>query len=514
MKRITASLSALLILSALFTLTSCNKEETSNGPQFRATMEDCTSQNGKTTLSGTNLNWVGGDRIAVYGTAGRGIYSATPQTPATTAIFDNVSGETGNAPFRAFYPTTLTTDGVNITLPSTQTYVDGSINEFPMYAESSNEELSFKNLCGVLKLHLTKANTNITSITVKANVEINGQFTVSYVNDVPQLSYAGNGSKAVTMTCATPQAIDNGRDFYIYLPATFDSLKSIELNTADGRYCVKTVKSNVCINVQRSTLTEIEFEENDLEFVLPDGTLPGLFSVSETQQIRFSQGNLEYQPSSSTWRFGANQLTNGTWYTGDDPYSVDWISVFGWGTGNNPTLSSNDLSDYTEFVDWGTNAISNGGNEPNLWRTLSRSEMIYLFFTRTNSTNLSTPNARFINGRVSGLDGRILFPNGYNHPASVPEPDGINRSNYSYSGNTYTQSQWAEMEQEGAVFLHSWYYVEIIPGYTDASVHDDPGYLWTSDGYPFSPSGTIFWPSYPKTYKLSVRLVQNANHNL
>jgi hypothetical protein len=156
-------------------------------------------------------------------------------------------------------------------------------------------------------------------------------------------------------------------------------------------------------------LTEIEFEENDLEFVLPEGTLPGLFSVSETQQIRFSQGNLEYQPSSSTWRFGANQLAYGNWYTGDDPYSVDWISVFGWGTGNNPTLSSNDLSDYTEFVDWGTNAISNGGNEPNLWRTLSSSEMIYLFTTRTNSTNLSTPNARFINGCVSGQDGRILF---------------------------------------------------------------------------------------------------------
>ena len=514
MKRITASLSALLILSALFALTSCHKEETSNGPQFRATMEDCTSQNGKTTLSGTNLNWVGGDRIAVYGTAGRGIYSATPQTPATTAIFDNVSGETGNAPFRAFYPASLTTDGVNITLPSTQTYVDGSINEFPMYAKSSNEELSFKNLCGVLKLHLTKANTNITSITVKANVEINGQFTVSYVNDVPQLSYAGNGSKAVTITCATPQAIDNGRDFYIYLPATFDSLKSIELNTADGRYCVKTVKSNVCINVQRSTLTEIEFEENDLEFVLPDGTLPGLFSVSETQQIRFSQGNLEYQPSSSTWRFGANQLAYGNWYTGDDPYSVDWISVFGWGTGNNPTLSSNDLSDYTEFVDWGTNAISNGGNEPNLWRTLSSSEMIYLFTTRTNSTNLSTPNARFINGCVSGQDGRILFPNGYNHPASVPEPNGINRFNYNYSGNTYTQSQWAEMEQEGAVFLQSWCYVEILPGYTGAIVNDSHGCLWTSDGYSFSLSGNSVWPSYPKTYKLSVRLVQNANHNL
>lgn len=512
MKRITASLSALLILSALFTLTSCNKEETSNGHQFRATMEDCSSQNGKTTLSGTNLNWVGGDRIAVYGTAGRGIYSATPQTPATTAIFDNVSGETGNAPFRAFYPASLTTDGVNITLPATQATQYGLLTNFPMYTESATSQLSFRNLCGVLKLHLTKANTNISAINITAASEINGVFSIDYNNGNPELTYVSGGTNTTTLTCSTAQGIANGCDFYIYLPEGHYSGLQIRIFASDGCYCTKT--SNRTINITRSRYTLITLGENDLSFSFPEGSLPGLFSVSDTQQVRFSQGNLEYQPSSSTWRFGANQLANGNWYTGDDPYSVDWISVFGWGTGNNPTLSSNDLSDYTEFVDWGTNAISNGGNEPNLWRTLSRSEMIYLFFTRTNSTNLSTPNARFINGRVSGINGRILFPNGYNHPASVPEPDGINSYNYSFSENTYTQSQWAEMEQEGAVFLQSWYYVLIVPGYTDADVEDNPGYLWTSDGYPFSPSGTLFWPSYPKTYKLSVRLVQNANHNL
>jgi hypothetical protein len=45
---------------------------------------------------------------------------------------------------------------VNITLPATQTYVENSIHEFPMYAESSNNTLNFKNLCGALKLHQMK----------------------------------------------------------------------------------------------------------------------------------------------------------------------------------------------------------------------------------------------------------------------------------------------------------------------------------------------------------------------
>ena len=143
MKKSLMTLVTFTSLATLLVFTSCKKENTlGNGTQFRATVENCTSQNGKTVLDGVNLNWVASDQIAIYGTAGAGIYSATPQTPATVAIFDNVSGSTGDGPFRAFYPSMLTTDGVNVTLPSTQTYVEGSINEFPMYAESNDNQLA------------------------------------------------------------------------------------------------------------------------------------------------------------------------------------------------------------------------------------------------------------------------------------------------------------------------------------------------------------------------------------
>ena len=39
-----------------------------------------------------------------------------------------------------------------------------------------------------------------------------------------------------------------------------------------------------------------------------EGALSGLFSVSETEQIHFSQGNLQYQASTNTWRFAENQF--------------------------------------------------------------------------------------------------------------------------------------------------------------------------------------------------------------
>ena len=472
------TLVSLLSLLALFTITSCQKDAQGDGSQFHATMEP--TADGKTVLSGMALNWVSGDRVAIYGTAGYGIYQATPQTSATVATLNNVEGTAGGGPFRAFYPASLTDDGTTITLPAAQTYVEGSINEFPMYAENATNQLAFKNLCGVLKLHLTKANMSITSIAVKANAEICGDFTVSYVNDVPQLSYTGNGSNTVTMTCATAQAIDNGRVFYIYLPATFDSLKSITLTTDDGRYCTKTVKSNVCINVQRSAVTEIEFGENDMNFVepLPEGALPGLFTINPNgDQIRFSQGNLQYQASTDTWRFAENQHG----YVGNDNSNISttysgWIDLFGWGTGSNPTLASTNPWDYSPFVDWGLNAISNGGGEPNTWRTLTLSEWAYLCNSRPNAS------AKKARGSVCGTNGMILLPDDWTLPEGYMFGTGV----------SYTLSEWEVMEAAGAVFLPSagWregtsvLYVTYAGGYWTSSASTEiAGAYWAFDGF-------------------------------
>ena len=38
-----------------------------------------------------------------------------------------------------------------------------------------------------------------------------------------------------------------------------------------------------------------------------DGILSGAFSVGESTQVHFSQGNLQYQASTQTWRFAENQ---------------------------------------------------------------------------------------------------------------------------------------------------------------------------------------------------------------
>lgn len=482
MKRTLVSLLSLLALSNLLTLSSCQKETVGDGTQFRATMEGCTTKDGKTALSGTSLNWVEGDQIAIYGTDGCGIYSATPQTPATVAVFDNVSGETGNGPFRAYYPSTLTTDGVNVTLPAVQTTPDGSLTGFPMYAQSDNNQLAFKNLCGVLKLHLTKASVSVSSIEVTTNTPINGQYTLRHMG-VPVIYYESDGSNSTMLQCETPQSIANGKDFYIYMPHGNYTDVEFTITATDGSVCTKRSRTDVAIYITRSQYTAVTFGENDLNFVnsQPEGALPGLFTINEDgDQVRFSMGNLQYQASTTTWRFAENQYDFvGSNYWGNvyengvkcsnalinENYS-GWIDLFGWGTGNNPTLASMTSTDYSTFVDWGSNAISNGGNAANQWRTLSWEEWEYLF-----------DNHQYGIGNINGVHGMILLPDNCTLPLGYSFATGFATTWEDWTHNSYTLDQWEQMEAAGAVFLpaagYRW-------GAYDVSNVSSWGYYWSS----------------------------------
>ena len=145
-------------------------------------------------------------------------------------------------------------------------------------------------------------------------------------------------------------------------------------------------------------------QKEEITPIIPDGALPGLFSVSATRQVRFSQGNLQYQASTNTWRFAEHQYDYvgtqtadrygyyGGNVSGSDNSNISstysgWIDLFGWGTGSNPTLSSTSYMDYGTFVDWGSNPISNGGNTVNQWRTLTIAEWNYLLNTRTDASS-------------------------------------------------------------------------------------------------------------------------------
>ena len=180
----------------------------------------------------------------------------------------------------------------------------------------------------------------------------------------------------------------------------------------------------------------------------PAGAINGLFSVSATKKIYFSQGNLQYQASTNTWRFAENQYD----FIGEDNTNISstysgWIDLFGGGTGDNPTNHSQDVNDYSTFTDWGNNAISNGGNTPNQWRTLKETEWVYVFNTRNTISGI-----RYAKATVNGINGMILVPDEWS--SSYYSLRSTNNSEVDFSSNTISLSDWTtRLEANGAVFL-------------------------------------------------------------
>ena len=271
---------------------------------------------------------------------------------------------------------------------------------------------------------------------------------------------------------------------------------------------------------------EVSFTTGDDSGNAPIGAINGLFSVSENHQVYFSQGNLQYQASTSIWRFAENQWdyvgdeTQGTVYENNvkcDNSLISstydgWIDLFCWGTGNNPLNKPHGYN--ITFSDWGSNAINNGGNINNTWRTLNgnnEGEWDYVFNIRSTNSNI-----RFAKAQVNDINGVILLPDDWS--SSAYSLNSTNIPYASFSSNIISASQWTILENSGAVFLPA-------AGYRyGSSVYEvNCGYYWSSTGWYSTFYG---YPSYyflrfsddinAKDYNgayfgRSVRLVQDYN---
>ncbi len=431
-------------LAALATLASCKKDQQING-QFTATIENAA----KTTITmGENtatVAWTAGDQVWINGAT----FTAASAGQTTTLT----GSQEVSAPYYAFYPTDLNpaanSTSASITLPATQTYTGSEVHA-PMYAYASEgTELSFRNLCGILVLNLKSAGRSIRTITVTAGSDehLYGTFAVTGV-DNPALTYSSNGGNTVTLDCGTSGVdITNPTNLYIYLPPANYTALQFTFTDVDGVVLTKAFQPNAShttFNVERNMFNPITFD------LPPVGVIYSVFTVDRYgKKVYFSRGNLQYNASTTTWQFAEHQYDIvGQGNENIGPSYTGWIDLFNWGTGSNPTSTST----ITPFVNWGINAISNGGNIANCgWQTLSIQEWIYILTRRSNTTNLGTDNARFTRVKVNGVKCFVLFPDGYNHPDGVEVPE-VNPTDMSNEVE-YTVEQWAAMEAVGAVLL-------------------------------------------------------------
>jgi len=202
------------------------------------------------------------------------------------------------------------------------------------------------------------------------------------------------------------------------------------------------------------------------------------FSVSASTKVVFSPGNLQYHCKNKTWRFAPNQYTViGAANKNISSTYNGYIDLFGWGTsgwnnGNTyyqpysnqnttPTIdelrknpipahygpksgSNTNLSLTGTYAnaDWGVyNVIS--GYSKGTWRTLTQSEMEYIFKTRTNA------DKKYSLATVNGVKGMMLLPDNWTLPSDMT----FSPAQTNYTVNVYTTAQWQKMEQNGAIFL-------------------------------------------------------------
>ena len=234
--------------------------------------------------------------------------------------------------------------------------------------------------------------------------------------------------------------------------------------TANTTYYVRAYATN---NVGTSYGNEVSFT------TLIIGALPGLFCINASgDQVYFSQGNLQYQANTNTWRFAERQWD----YVGDGNTNISstyggWIDLFGWGTSGynhgatcyQPWSTSSSFSDYYAYgsstnnlysqsgkADWGYNRISNGGNVENQWRSLTGGndgEWNYVLNGRTTASGI-----RYAKAQVNGVNGVILVPDNWN--VSTYALNNTNNKDADYTTNVISQSTWTGvLEPGGCVFL-------------------------------------------------------------
>lgn len=282
---------------------------------------------------------------------------------------------------------------------------------------------------------------------------------------------------------------------------------------------------------------------------VPPGAIDGLFTLCDGRQVHFSKGNLQYQASTSTWRFAENQWD----YVGNSDVGTvfengikcdnsfisstydGWIDLFGWGTsgwnngnvyyrpydyeqyyynntgqGYGPTNGvsyENNLIGIYANADWGVyNAITNGGNSPNLWRTLTQDEWKCIFEDRTTPSGI-----RFAKATVNDVKGVILLPD--NWDASVYELSYPNAYMAPCGVNIITDADWGILESNGVIFLPV---TGIRRGTFVGQCYE--GYYWSTSYFDSNAaSGEEFGDTFlsvnlvtPRYYGYSVRLVHDV----
>jgi len=541
MKKTIAYLFAAL---AIVTAASCTKveqqidgEEAGNGKIITCTFAANDNTTKTTTTDGKTPLWAAGDQIKVYdagdvsktavitlvahGTepaANEGVLSSD----CKSFTYTKPSGWTGA--LCAIYPASAFTEFSSNDPVINFAGQDGTFGKANICAgkEDAGGIISFKNVGAILKFKEKPATVTDVFIPIEG---LKDNYPISFSVTTPSLGTAITAANSKSFSVGTGTG-----PIYIGVPAATVAVGSIFLYTD----AAKTILgSNTTANSNTLEVNKVYYLGTIATGTIPTGFLKYAFSVSATKKVYFSKGNLQYQASTSSWRFADHQYDffgegggNETEESGRDTQSA-WIDLFGWGTtgenvyGEQPYCASDDGTYNTEDpasntetltiankADWGYCM----GGATSVWYTLSGGsdrEWDYLLESRPNAAD------KIGYATVAGVTGIIILPDSFTDPMKN-EGSGafVSKSTTGFTVNVYAAGDnWNAMEAAGAVFLPGAGY-RYGPNLDDIC---DNGYYWSSTAYDSGCAYCLYFNSnsfeqtrFAREHGFSVRLVSAA----
>ena len=310
---------ALAMFAAMAVISSCQVDELYNdellcdNDKFYATISDEGSS--RTVMDDdNNIRWSAGDQLIIFTKTSLGLKYQIHDSYVgkTFGYFSKVTSASGSDDFGAgmsldhnvaYYPYLSgvgaekrgTGYELDVVLQSEQIYAPKSFGNgsFPMAAVSSDTDLTFKNVCGGIKLQL-KGICKVASIMIEGNngEKLSGEAVVTVYEDkekVPSIAMSEEASTSVTLNCGDGVQLNGTTltEFIISLPPTsFTQGFTITITDTDGgTQTIKTSKQN---EVVRSSLLKMPEVVVEITKDLSDDGAANCYIVSSAGSYKFT----------------------------------------------------------------------------------------------------------------------------------------------------------------------------------------------------------------------------------
>lgn len=313
---------------ALTLVTGCMKDDTSDvvvsggKTQISAGISETRTSIGELVDGSRKVYWSNGDQIAVNGTASAALDNLGEQTGTAVFTFDGVL----STPYNALYPASIWTDASTVTLPASQTHVDGSFgqNASPMATYAADESelpMQFHHLCAVVKLTITPdADTDeISYIEFRGNAseQVSGAFAIDYQSAALTPASDAEADKSVRLNVNRTLSADADNEFFVVVPeGEYSQGFTVKVVDVRGHYMEKsTTSSKTLVAGQINAMPAFAFVPTDTEL--------GVEISSAEQLVAFAKAynNKEYADASPLFV----TLTDDIVF--DDTTNADFVAI-------------------------------------------------------------------------------------------------------------------------------------------------------------------------------------------